>query len=230
MGNADSTADTASATHNSGATDEFQQLLLEEQVAAFLGRLQEHHTDTHAHSIRVGRSAYALALLNGQGEQERRIVGFSALLHDLGKVRIPLAILDKPSRLDEGELAVMRGHPRFGFLELESFPYEDVRRVAVSHHEYKGDAYPRCGTDRRQAEAYLPAGRSRQERRQSDPVLATLAQIVAAADIYDALASARSYKQPLPPAEIEQIMRTQFKGEPRYIDQVLELGHGTKSI
>ncbi len=217
--------DSAAATNPAAA--EFQQLLLEEQVAAFLGRLQEHHADTHAHSIRVGRYSYALALLNKQGEQERRIAGFSALLHDLGKVRIPLTILDKPGRLDEGELAVMRGHPRLGFLELEGFPYEDVCRVVVSHHEYKGDAYPRCGTDRRQAEAYMPAGRSHQERRQPDPVLATLAQIVAAADIYDALASARSYKQPLPLAEIERIMRTQFKGEPRYIDQVLELGRGT---
>ncbi len=205
------------------AGEEFQRLLLEERVSLFLTRVREHHDDTFQHSVRVGDRAVRLAYVTGIAEEERRIVGYAALLHDLGKVRIPLAVLDKPGRLDDGEQAVMRGHPRLGFLELEGFPYADVRRVVVSHHEYKGDAYPRCGTERRQVEAYLPAGRDGRERRSPDPTIATLAQIVAAADIYDALANARSYKSSLPPLEIERIMRTQFKGDQRYVDIVLQL-------
>lgn len=206
------------------AGEEFRRLLLEEQVALFLSRVREHHDDTYQHSVRVGDRAVRLAYATDIVEEECRIVGYAALLHDLGKVRIPLAILTKPAALDDEELVVMRGHPRLGFIELEGFPYDAVRRVVVSHHEYKGDAYPRCGTDRRQAEAYLPAGRDGPERRRSDPTIATLAQIVAAADIYDALANARSYKRPLPPDEVERIMRAQFKGDQRYVDLVLQFG------
>ena len=67
------------------------------------------------------------------------------MLHDIGKARIPLAILEKPGPLDENEMAVMRQHPQFGLDALGSVSgiHKEMADVVIHHHEYlDGSGYP----------------------------------------------------------------------------------------
>lgn len=206
---------------------EFQALLLDERVNSFLGRLGTYHPYTRTHSVRVGRLSTELGIANGVSGQQLAVLGYGALLHDVGKLYIPLEILDKPGKLNDKEQRAMRAHTRLGFLELENFPYEDVRRIVVRHHEFKSSAYPRCREDRRLSQHTPVSTRSERKRREDNITIEGLAQMVAAADMFDALASARSYKPALPLLEVERIMQTQYRGSPQYIRQILEIGRTT---
>jgi HD-GYP domain-containing protein (c-di-GMP phosphodiesterase class II) len=67
------------------------------------------------------------------------------MLHDIGKARIPLAILEKPGRLDDAEMAAMRNHPQFGIDALATVPglSREMLDMVVHHHEYlDGSGYP----------------------------------------------------------------------------------------
>jgi HD-GYP domain-containing protein (c-di-GMP phosphodiesterase class II) len=106
-------------------------------------------------------------------------------------------------------------HARLGFLALESFKPEIVKHIVVAHHEYQNKPYPRNGIDRRKTE------RSGPDRRSNRSQVEALAQIVAVADMFDALTSQRSYKEALKKSDTETILRNQFTGDALYIDQVL---------
>ena len=90
-----------------------------------------------------------------------------------------------------------------------------IKQILVAHHEYQNKPYPRNGIDRRKIE------RSGSDRRSNRSQAAVLAQIVAVADMFDALASQRSYKEALKKSDTETILRNQFTGDALYIDQVL---------
>jgi HD-GYP domain-containing protein (c-di-GMP phosphodiesterase class II) len=147
---------------------------------------------------------------------ELELLGLSGLLHDIGKRRIREDILSKTSSLDAKEKEALNNHPRLGFLEFGDEGNEIVRRVIVTHHEYKLEPYPRKGRERRQDERV-------DSRRTPEELSETFGQIVAVADIYDALASRRSYKPPLAKQDVEVELRRQFTGDSRYIDLVLQV-------
>ena len=179
-----------------------------------------HHPDSYAHSVRVSLLSIDLGIENHLQESDLLLLGYGGLLHDAGKCDIPLGILSKPAALDQQEQEVMRGHSRLGFVALADsrqlpVPYELVRKIVVAHHEYKQEPYPRHGRDRRRSARAAP------ERRVHDHHAATLAEMVAAADIYDALASPRAYKPGFSHDRVESMMRAQFSGNPRYVDQLL---------
>jgi diguanylate cyclase (GGDEF)-like protein len=131
---------------------------------------------TRSHSARVA----ALARLIGEemhlSEDEVRQVQLGALLHDLGKIGIPDAILNKPGPLLPEEWAVMRTHPALGASILEGVePLADLVPIVRDHHEYyDGRGYPR-GT----------AGEE----------VGILAYVVAVADAYEVIVTQRSYKE-----------------------------------
>ena len=106
-------------------------------------------------------------------------MSFAGMLHDIGKARIPLAILEKPGRLDENEMAVMRQHPEHGLDALgtaEVLPAEMLDMV-VHHHEYlDGSGYPH--------------GLQGSE-------ISDLVRIMTISDVFGALIERRSYKPPL---------------------------------
>jgi putative nucleotidyltransferase with HDIG domain len=137
---------------------------------------------TFGHCERVARNAVAVARALGLDEHEQTTIRLGAYLHDVGKVRVPPAILNKPGRLTGEETELVRQHPVWGIELLAGveFPW-DLKPIIRWHHErYDGLGYP----DALRGDA-IPVA----------------AQIVGIADVYDALTSTRSYRAALPPAE-----------------------------
>lgn len=128
--------------------------------------------------------------------QKRELIWKSAPLHDIGKVGIPDSILRKPTKLDSAEFEIMKSHTVLGYKALESaekrVPLQDsylrtAREIARWHHErWDGGGYP----DRLSGEA-IPVS----------------ARLMAVADVYDALISARVYKPPFSHAEAVSTIR-----------------------
>src|SRR6267154_1856440 len=104
-----------------------------------------HHTDSYRHCLFVTGFAAAFAQHLGMREDDQRRLARAALLHDVGKAFIPVAILDQPAKLTDEEMRVIRMHPRLGYDVLAaegSFPPE-MLDVVLHHHELlDGTGYP----------------------------------------------------------------------------------------
>ncbi|WP_238257953.1 HD-GYP domain-containing protein, partial [Methylobacterium gnaphalii] len=100
---------------------------------------------TYQHCLLVAGLTAALALHLGFSEADRQHLVSAALIHDIGKARIPLAILNKPGRLDENELRVMRSHAAVGYEILEQATGFDAATLDVVRHHHEmldGSGYP----------------------------------------------------------------------------------------
>ncbi len=135
--------------------------------------------DTGFHVQRVQHYTEALAGQMGLAADEARHMGMMSILHDVGKLNIPDAILKKPAGLDEAEWVVMKTHAEHGVRILGSNAfYALAREIAAGHHEnWDGSGYPKG-----LAGAAIPLS----------------ARIVKVADVFDALTSRRPYKEPWP--------------------------------
>jgi putative nucleotidyltransferase with HDIG domain len=130
---------------------------------------------TAGHSERVAELAVRIgrAMQCGKGLLDHLHRG--GLLHDIGKIGIPIAILDKPGKLDEQEYATIKTHPELGGKIIEPIqPYQEVVPIIVQHHErFDGKGYPQG-----LAGEAINLG----------------ARILCLADVYDALISQRPYR------------------------------------
>jgi putative nucleotidyltransferase with HDIG domain len=153
-----------------------------------------HHTDTYRHCLFVTGFAVAFAQHLGMREDDQRRLTRAALLHDVGKAFIPVAILDKPGTLTEEEMTVVRKHPRLGYEALAAqggFPPE-MLDVVLHHHELlDGSGYP--------------------DGLRSDRI-SDIVQLTTIVDIYSALVEARAYRVPYTHAKAFAIME-QMKGK-----------------
>jgi putative nucleotidyltransferase with HDIG domain len=130
---------------------------------------------TFGHSERVASYAATLARTLGLDDADVTTIRIGAYLHDLGKVRIPHEILNKPGKLTAEEFAIMKLHPEYGLEMLASveFPW-DIKPIIRSHHEkLNGNGYP--------------------DRLRGDEIPLT-AQVICMVDVYDALTTTRSYR------------------------------------
>ena len=111
----------------------------------WLTAVGRHHTDSYRHCLFVTGFAVAFAQHLGMREDDQRRLTRAALLHDVGKAFIPVAILDKRGKLTDEETRVMRMHPRLGYDALAAeggFPPE-MMDVILHHHEFlDGTGYP----------------------------------------------------------------------------------------
>ncbi|MBI3790072.1 MAG: HD-GYP domain-containing protein [Gemmatimonadetes bacterium] len=147
------------------------------QIVIPLLQLREFDEYTTTHSLNVSVLAMALAEFMGMGPKDVRSFGVAGLLHDLGKVRIPKEILNKPGKLSDAEFAVMRRHPVDGAkIIVESDRQLDVAAiVAYEHHiMLNGGGYPSM--------------RFRRDCHQAS-------KIVHVCDVYDALRTNRPYRE-----------------------------------
>jgi putative nucleotidyltransferase with HDIG domain len=174
---------------------------------ALVAALDAREHETGDHSQRVGRYTLALADRLGVPMGERHDIFRGALLHDIGKIGVPDAILLKPGPLDPSEWEEMRKHPQTGFNILKSIGFLRIPAdIVLSHQErFDGSGYPRgLGGD------HIPVG----------------ARIFAIADALDAMSSDRPYRKSLGFARaIEEIARqsgTQF--DPRVVEALLAIG------
>ena len=133
--------------------------------------------DTGFHVRRIQFYTEKLALAVGLAPADAEHMGVMSILHDIGKLSIPDAILKKPGKLDAEEWAVMKRHPEYGVKILGDAPFYAVaREIAGGHHEnYDGSGYP--------------AGLRGED-------IPLSARIVKVADVFDALTSRRPYKEP----------------------------------
>ena len=133
---------------------------------------------TFGHCERVARYALAVAAGLGLHDEECTTVRLGAYLHDVGKVRVPHEILNKPGRLTREEFDVIKMHPVWGveLLATVEFPW-DIKPIIRWHHEkFDGSGYPD------------------QLRGEEIPLAA---QIIGIVDVYDALTTTRSYRPAL---------------------------------
>ena len=130
---------------------------------------------TGSHIRRVQHYSQAIALHLGLSEAEADQIGYSSMMHDVGKIQVPDAVLKKPGPLSDEEWDIMVQHPINGVAILRDRPfYAMARDIAGNHHEnWDGTGYP--------------AGKKRDE-------IPLAARIVKVADIFDALTTVRPYK------------------------------------
>lgn len=185
-------------------------------IEKYLQRLQRHHRDSYDHSLRVALLCIDLGYEKRLSGSEVRTVGYAGLLHDLGKTDIDTELLSKPTSLTPEEREAVRTHPRRGYIQLEDQLYRKVKMIVAGHHEFQTTAFPRGGDDRRDEERETGP-----ERRTEDKQITMLTHIVAISDMFDALASKRSYKAHLSREEIQRILKNQYTGDPELINQVL---------
>lgn len=154
---------------------------------------------TFIHSVNVAILAVFTGIGLGYGESKLKELALGGLLHDVGKMFVPKEILNKPARLTDDEMEVMKGHSLFGFELLRKNPEISllVAHMAFQHHERpNGSGYPR-GLQGDEIHEY--------------------ANIIAIADIYDALISDRPYRRGILPHEAYEVLleltRTQLDME-----------------
>jgi len=191
------------------------QLVQEDKVRTLLGKVKSDQRSIYEHSLRVAILSLDLGFENHLDQPDLNHLGYAGLLHDIGKASLPADILSKRTALNSNDRASLNEHARLGFLALENFEPEIVKHIVVAHHEYQNKPYPRNGIDRRETERGGP------DRRSNRSQAGVLAQILAAADMFDALTSQRSYKEALSKSDTETLLREQFTGDAFYIDQVL---------
>jgi len=150
------------------------------QLMIPLLQLKEFDQYTTTHSLNVSVLAMALSEFLGLGAKDARAFGIAGLLHDLGKIRIPIEILTKPGRFTDEERAVMNGHPADGariILGSEQ-RLELAAVVAYEHHiMLNGDGYP---TMRFRRDCHFGS------------------KLVHVCDVYDALRTTRPYRDAWP--------------------------------
>jgi putative nucleotidyltransferase with HDIG domain len=172
-------------------------LTIEGICLAFAQIADTRYPASFAHSVGVARIAVSIAKLMGLEPKNIKLLERAALVHDIGKVGIRSAVLEKSEALTFDEWSDIRRHPRCTKEILDKIPgFDEISAIAVAHHEkLDGSGYP-CGLSA--SDLTLPA------------------RILTVADIYDALSSQRPYRGPL---EREEALVLMSREAPGAIDQ-----------
>ena len=177
------------------------------QIATTLsGAIDAKDTYTNDHSTRVAEYSREISRRAGFSEEVQDEIYMMGLLHDVGKIGIPDAIINKPAKLTDEEYSIIQKHPVTGAKILKNITeFPKLSTGARWHHErYDGKGYP--------------DGIAGEE-------IPTEARIIAVADAYDAMSSRRSYRDVLPQAkvreEVEKGKGTQF--DPVFAEMMLSM-------
>ena len=174
---------------------QYSQRLFEQTATALVSAIDAKDEYSHGHSLRVAEYSAKIARQLGKTDDECYRIYYTALLHDVGKIGIPEAIINKNGRLTDEEYAQIKMHATIGnqiLSGISEYPYLSIG--AHYHHErYDGKGYPE--------------GLKGEE-------IPEIARIISVADAYDAMSSNRSYRDAIPQQlvreEIIKGMGTQF--------------------
>lgn len=191
---------------------EVSNVILEEVTGKFeklrsVEQLRIYDEYTYSHNVNVSSISVLLGIMLGFGEAELEKLALGAFLHDIGKMKVPKEVLNKPGRLDRNELIIMRTHTTLGYKHIkESLDIPDkIARIALDHQEkYNGSGYPN-GLKEEEINYY--------------------AQITSISDVYDALVSERIYKKAMHPHDALEIILREGDNvfNPDYLDKFIEL-------
>lgn len=169
--------DVAGAKH---AASKIADSIASEGLSDWLGTVRRHHEGTYQHCLLVTGVAVDFGLRLGLARRDIERLYSAAMFHDIGKASIPLAVLDKPGKLEPQERALIETHPVAGFDALKETPEisPEILDAVRHHHEYlDGSGYPDG----------LCAAR-----------ITDLVRILTISDIFAALIEDRRYKPPMP--------------------------------
>lgn len=163
------------------------ELLYKDDLSYNVIDFKNYDSYTFQHCLNVAILSISTGISMGFSESKLHDLGMAGLLHDIGKMSIPVEILNKPSKLTDEEYEIMKTHPISAVMLLKNLVSNDVLRAIESHHEkLDGTGYPYG--------------------RKADNIH-SYGKILAVCDVYDALTSDRSYKKAAFPSEvIEYIM------------------------
>jgi putative nucleotidyltransferase with HDIG domain len=161
----------------------------EDGLSDWLTTVRQHHEGTYQHCLLVTGIAVDFGLSLGLGTLDLERLHSAAMFHDIGKAKIPLAVLDKPGRLEAEERALIETHPAAGWEALKENPNIslEVLDAVRHHHEYlDGSGYP----DALGAES-----------------ISDVVRILTISDIFAALIERRNYKPPMPREQAYEIIQ-----------------------
>jgi len=181
-------------------------------ICAFNQLLDLKDLNTGVHSTRLAEWALHVGGELGLDQSCLSDLEVAALLHDIGKIGIPDAILHKPARLTDQEYELMKKHPEYGWAVMRNVPgMERTSLMILHHHEaYDGKGYP--------------AGLSGEE-------IPIGSRIVAVIDAFDAMVSHRPYREGMPYQEAERrlIEASGRQFDARVVERFLPLAHAEMS-
>jgi putative nucleotidyltransferase with HDIG domain len=160
----------------------------EDGLSSWLETVRRHHEGTYQHCLLVTGIAVDFGLSLGLAKPDIERLHSAAMFHDIGKAKIPLAVLDKPSRLDLEERALIETHPAAGYEVLKGNPgiSSEILDAVRHHHEYlDGSGYPDalCGAS-----------------------ISDIVRILTISDIFAALIEHRHYKPTMPRQQAYEII------------------------
>lgn len=172
---------------------------------ALIKHLKRTRPETYAHSVRVSRVSRAVGRAFGFDDARLKQLCYAGVLHDVGKILVPEAVLNRPRKPTPTERFILHKHPSFGALLASYFNLSADLRIRTQHHHERWDGR---GYPQKLAGADIPL----------------MARIVQVADTYDAMVSDRPYRKALAhevaAAELRKEGGKQF--DPRVIEAFLD--------
>lgn len=186
--------------------------------------MRDYSDVTLMHSINVGLIASLLGKWLGWSTQNQHILMLCGLFHDVGKLKIPNHIIDKPGKLDDDEYSIMKSHTLEGYAMIRNYDLnEHIKKCVLMHHErYDGSGYP----------LHIPGNQ-----------IDNFAQIISIADVYDAMTEDRSYRKAVCPFDVIDIFESEYLSKfntaylltflshitNTYMNTVVQLSNGDKA-
>lgn len=179
-------------------------LISNNNIMIGMSDLKSYDDYTYEHSVHVSILSIILGICHGYDRLQLKALGMGAILHDIGKINIPLEILNKPTSLTYEEYMLVKKHPWDGFTLINSIdlPRGSAQGIVQHHERIDGRGYPR-GIDKASIHEY--------------------GLIVAVADVFDALVSDRPYRRGFNNQEAIEMME-QEKGThllPLFVDYLV---------
>jgi len=166
-------------------------------VLSSVTKLKRYDDYTFQHSMNVSIYAASLAAHLGMNQRQIESIANAGLMHDVGKMLVPIEVLNKPGKLSNHEFSVVKNHVQYGydFLKKENVPDEMLRLVYEHHERYDGSGYPN---------------------KLKDKDISIEGKIGAVVDIYDAITSDRVYHKGM---EASSALKLMFKWADSHINK-----------